>query len=912
MRPVRLGAAAGCVHTPIGFDLAAHGDDMMRTRILQFLLLSLAAAQAAGVGVRKGAESMRDVSLNGTWKVRQEPLALIGEAGLEKVRTERDGWMPAQVPGEIHLDLMKAGLMGDPNVGINALADRWPETKSWWYETSFEVDSGFLQMERQDLVFDGLDLYAQVFVNGKLVGEAADAFIPHSFDVRRLIHEGKNDLAVRMTVGTELSLDDSPPGQGQTPHKPAFGEIPNPAKPGDVYGHRNWYGRKWLRKPQASYGWDWQEALPNVGIWRGVHLCGRSYAVLHDIRLDTLEARGKVSLELAAMVDNLHPWSERACALDLSIQPPDGGKAIERRYPVDALPGRNPLRDVIPVPNPKLWWPNGMGEQPLYEVTAKVVDAKGVVCDERKFHIGLRTIDIDRRKLSDGTRFCVRVNGRDVFCRGGNLAPHDMIPARLTDAKYEALVSEAKNAHMTMFRINGVSIFEGQAFYDACDRAGILIMHDFPFTCATYPDYDAGFREAVRVEIDSAVRSLRHHPSIAIWSGGNECIWGMKDWYNGDGSKPLDIGGSRLYNEVLPDVCNADDPHRPYWPGSPCGGEDPNSETSGDCHWWGAYLSRDPQRRISQEAFDDCRARFVSEWGFPGPCHLDSIREYLSPEQMKPGDPAWETHTNQMVWDTLTLSINAFYTDADKLTLPEWVMYGQMCQADYYGHTMEALRFRKDDPACDCEGALIWSYSDCWGETGWSQLDYYLRRKASYYSVRRACAPVKVIVRRRAEKLVTRIVNDTLQPVTVNVEYGWWRVDGSAKDVKTRRVTVPADGMKEIGSAPEKAAGRDPKQWFYAAALRADDGTATDQSVWLLAPFRQLESGKPDVKVVRLPDGSLEVSSKTFAHGVHLDDHGHEVISDNWFDLLPGMPVRVTVEKGVDPGSVKLEAVGAK
>ena len=797
----------------------------MRARLIPFLTLAILAAQAVGAGAREGAESMRDVNLNGTWQVREEPLTLIGVQGLEDVQKEQGGWIPAQVPGEIHLDLVKAGRIAEPSVGTNALADRWPEIKSWWYKTTFDVDENFLTLERQDLVFDGLDLYAQVFVNGKPAGEAADAFVPQTFDVRRLIHAGKNDLVVRMTVGTELSLDDSPPGQGQTPHKPVFGEIPNPAKPGDTYGHRNWYGRKWLRKPQASYGWDWQEAVPNIGIWRSVHLRGRTYAVLNDIRLDTVEQKGRVSLELEAVVENLHPWSERPCALELAIQPPDGAPAVVRKYPLDAVPGRIPVRDLIDMPNPKLWWPNGMGEQPLYEVSAKVVDAKGVVCDSRRFHIGLRTLEIDRRHMDGGSRFCVKVNGRDVYCRGGNLGPHDVILARLTDAKYEALVSEAKNAHMTMFRINGVSIFEGQAFYDACDRAGILIFHDFPFACATYPDFDAHFREVVRDETDAAVRSLRHHPSIAIWSGSNECVWGLCDWYNGDRSKPMDLGGSLLYNEVLPDVCRVADPRRPYWPSSPCGGDDPGSDLSGDCHWWGAYLSRDPNRRIDHEVFDECQARFVSEWGFPGPCHMDSIREYLPPDEMKPGTPAWETHTNQMAWDTLTLAIGKFYTDPAGLSLPDWVKYGQMCQADYYGHTMEALRFRKDDPAYDCEGALIWSYSDCWGETGWSLIDYYLRRKASYYAVRRACAPVKLIVRRRGDKLVTRLVNDTLKPVTATVEYGWWRVDGKARDVKSKRVTVAADGMKEIGSSPQAEGKRDPKEWFYAAVLRGEGET---------------------------------------------------------------------------------------
>lgn len=378
------------------------------------------------------------IILNATWQVRPEPLSLIGMAGLEKVREAADGWLSAAVPGEIHLDLIKAGRMPEPTVGTNMPECRWPETMSWWYRTTFDLGADFLNHERQQLIFDGLDLYAQVFVNGQLAGEAADAFVPAVLDVRRYLRAGRNELVVRLTAGSELSPDDSPPGQGQKPHKPVFGAIPNPARAGDPYGHRNWYGRKWLRKPQAEYGWDWQDALPNIGIWRGVRLEGRSWAVLDDIRLDTVRKGEGVFLELEAVVENLHPWSERACVLELAIRPPDGAPAVRRRYPLDAVPGRISVRDLITIPDARLWWPNGLGAQPLYQVEAAVADASGKISDQRNFATGLRTVEIDRTRLKEGSRFAVRVNGQDVFCRGANLGPHDVIFARITDAKYNA------------------------------------------------------------------------------------------------------------------------------------------------------------------------------------------------------------------------------------------------------------------------------------------------------------------------------------------------------------------------------------------------------------------------------------------------------------------------------------------
>ena len=834
------------------------------------------------------------LDLNGAWEVHPEPLECRDAAGYAVAGAETDGWLPAQVPGEIHLDLMRAGLMPDPAVGANTPHCRWPETKSWWYRTSFDIAPELLEHERVRLVFDGLDLYAQVFVNGHLAGEAADAFVPAIFDVKPLLLAGRNALVVRLTAGSELAQDATESGQHQPARASiaANGEIPNPAREDDLYGHRLWPGKKWLRKAQFTYGWDWVDALPNIGIWRSVRLEAQSHAVIDDIRLDTVLRGEQVTLALEAVVENLHPWAERRCLLTLDIQTPDGGPAISRRYDLDVPPGRMPVCDRIDIPNPQLWWPNGMGGQPLYRVTARVTDADGAEGDARSFNIGLRTIAIDRTRLQDGNRFCIRVNGRDVFCRGGNIGPHDIIPARITDAKYEALVAEARDANMNMLRINGCSIYEPPAFYDACDRMGILVWHDFMLTCTTYPEGDAAFVAAVCAETEAVVKLLRHHAAIALWCGNNECTWGFRDWWNGDKSQPLDLGGQLFYNQRFPDLCRRLDPHRPYWPSSPCGGEDPNGELEGDCHWWFPFfMSPDMHRRIRHQVVDECRSRFVSEYGVIGPCHLDSMREYLAPEEMHPGSQAWRVHTNAFEKDTVPAAIRYHYVEPEGLSVPEYILYGQLFQAITHGHAMEGLRFRKNDPQSDCQGALIWSYSDCWGETGWSILDYYLRRKASYYWFRRACAPVKVIVRRRGETLVTRIVNDTLAPVRGTVDAGWWRLDGTAREVASYTVDLAANSMVEVTAAA--IAERDPREWLYAAVLRDADGAAYDQSVWTLAPHRELAMSEPAISVHELPDGWFEVSSPVFAHAVHVEDHGRACLSDNWFDLLPDVPVRV-------------------
>ena len=340
------------------------------------------------------------------------------------------------------------------------------------------------------------------------------------------------------------------------------------------------------RKPQFSYGWDWVDSLPNIGIWRG---CGWKAA-----RTPCFPRCGWTRCGWTAAFRSKWKPCWRTCILGANgfafwnskLRRPTAARRSERRYPLDAFPGRTPIRDVIDIPNAKLWWPNGLGEQPLYGVLAQVVDRAGAVYDRRQFAIGLRTIELDRSHLPDGSRFCVRVNGQDVFCHGGNLGPQDAILARISDAKYEKLVAEAKTANVNMFRINGCSIYEGPAFYDACDRAGILIFHDFMLTDTTYPDDDKvlpGGGRGSRGGRAAAAASSEHRALVREQRvlHGSSATGGIRTK-----ASRWTVGGRKLYNQVLPDVCRHLDPRRPYMPGSPCGGDDPNSELSGDCHWW--------------------------------------------------------------------------------------------------------------------------------------------------------------------------------------------------------------------------------------------------------------------------------------------------------------------------------------
>ncbi len=822
-------------------------------------------------------------SLDGRWELRHEALAVAGERGLALVGERTGGWMAAQVPGEVHLDLMAAGLMPEPLFSTNAPSCRWVEDRSWWYRLRFTADPAILAAQTRALVCEGLDYDAELFLNGQRLGGWRNALMPAEFEIDHHLRAGENELVVRLTVGTELA------------HDLRMGE----STPDNLYGNRQSFkGIGSLRKPTFSYGWDWVDSLPNCGIWRGVALRGWSRVRIHDVRY-RFEPRSDRGASLLVTVDtrNIHPSAEWSGAVQVRLRNPEGVEVaacvVDRRFPVGI--DRADIR--LEVPEARRWWPNGMGAQPLYHLAVEV-EADGASRDAWERRIGLRTIVLDRSPLPSGHRFALRVNGVEVFCRGGNWVPADAIPARVDRARYRRLVGEAQAAGFTMLRVWGGGLYEDPAFYEACDEAGILVWQDFPFCCVSdYPDHEAWFRDQVRNEAASAVRRLRHHACLALWCGNNENTWSFAQWepnwrYTWPDPR-MRVGGRHIYGTVLPEVLQALDPDRPYWAGSPAGGALPDSEEEGDVHWWGqATMSKDMARRITHEVYDECRARFVSEYGVIGPCHLASMRQYLRPEEIDPAHHAFRIHTNVFEKDTLAAAISFHYADPHGLPIEDYIRYGQLFQAVLYGRSIEAMRFRKDDPADACAGALIWMFNDCWGETGWTPLDYYLRRKASWYWIRNACRPLRALVRRRGADLVTRLVNDSLEPREVLVHRGWLRADGGERELVSERVAIAANAMRELGRSPLERSDRPAEAWLYAAWIE-DAAEPSTPCVWLRTPHRTLRRAPAHIRVER--DGAdLILTSAAYAHGVGFPDEGGALFSDNWFDLLPGVPHRIT------------------
>ena len=497
------------------------------------------------------------------------------------------------------------------------------------------------------------------------------------------------------------------------------------------------------------------------------------------------------------------------------------------------------LSGELRIAQPDLWWPVPLGGQPLYDVTA-VLSARRRELDRRAFRYGLREVALIQEPLGgdEGTSFIIAVNGQKVFCKGADWVPADSIVARVTPAKYRALVSAAAEANFNMFRVWGGGIFEDDAFYQLCDEHGILVWQDFLYACAYYPDDDADFVAESRREAEAALRRLRNYACIALWCGNNENQW----IHYQRGKDVARCYGERIYDEVLPDVCRRLDPTRPYWPSSPYGGPggpggdgrpDPNSEMEGDRHhWFVSIIAPTLEQRIDYRLYADDRAKFMSEFGILAPPPLDSLRRYLPPDQIARGSAAWDVHSNRFEKGTNQEALRRYWRPAEELSLEQYVRYSQMIQAEALKFALEHWRRRKFLTA----GALFWMYADCWGEVGWTIIDYYLNRKPSYYAVKRALAHVLVSFQEEGDQVGVWLVNDRLDAVPGELTTGW---------VNLRTGDVVSDVVE--CEAPANAAAE-------VARLDMPDG---DRTGWMA--FGRFDSRRPAAQLQPPLPGRLPV-----------------------------------------------------
>jgi beta-mannosidase len=823
---------------------------------------------------------MNSIDLNSGWQLRYEDLST-GHEDQQFVCAQEDGWLDTSLPCDVHVPLIAAGIITEPLEGIHCFDSEWIENKSWWFRKQFTVDD--LDADSIELLLDYLDWGADIYLNGKYLGCHRSVFYTFRMEVKHLLQKGDNMLTLRLSAGTERV-----PYDMLGNFKDAVSHERNNGRP-----DRGDQRRAFLRKPQYVFGWDWAPRVGSCGMGNA-QLQFRNCISVESLFIRTLSvtqngAEHSAVLSIDAEIENLHPFSTKEESYILELLAPDGTAATAVKGEVFLRAGLNTEHITVELQDPQLWWPNGYGGQPLYTARLSIGAASGQAV------FGIRTLALDMSRMPERgpgfRRFAFTINSVSIFCKGANWIPADSVWQRVSEEKYRKLIQEAKDAGFTMLRVWGGGIYEKGIFYRLCDEAGILVWQDFMFGCGMYPDREEWFRDLVEKEMAYQVKRLRNHPCLSLWCGNNENHWAFDTkWY---GDKLPYFGGQYLYNRLAPEIVRLYSPDTPYWNSSPYGGEHVNDNGTGDRHHWhDCMMNPDMENRITPEKYDEVESSFVSEYGYVGPSVKESIQRYFGDQDIEVGGAIWQHHNNAFEKDTVQAGIKKHYTDPENLCLDEYLLYAGLCQGLMYGYSLEAMRSK-----LFCGGSLFWMYNDTWGENGWTIIDYYCNRKISYYFVKRAFRPRKLILRAENGTVHVTGCNDTAEALALELEYGHVAPDGTNKSTKTQQAVIAPRSRKPLFTFHVPEGGFSDRIVFVRpAAEHADCGMLPE----LLREERVRRSGSVHLSTELEEESGgrrkIKVSTDSFAHAVHFALGPDFLLSDEYFDLLPGETRCVDVE----------------
>ncbi|MEU0422487.1 glycoside hydrolase family 2 protein [Streptomyces canus] len=799
------------------------------------------------------------------------------------------GELPAVVPGCVHTDLLAAGAIPDPFLGRNETDLAWVGRRDWTYETELPPVDGH---EQTDLVFDGLDTVAEILLDGQLLGRTRNMHRSYRFDV--------TGMAGRLAVRFVSAYAEAEAVRGKLGERPAAYAEPY----------------QYLRKMACSFGWDWGPTLVTAGIWRPVRLERWSTARIARVRpLVTIGEQGLGVVELAVEVERARV--EAPLRVEASV----GG--VRASASLDGTEGVVRLE----VPDVGLWWPRGYGEQPLYDVELTLLH-KDRPLDVWRRRVGFRTVELDRSADAHGTGFTLVVNGERLFARGVNWIPDDVFPSRITRERYRERLGQAADAGVDLVRIWGGGIYESEDFYDACDELGLLVWQDFPFACAAYPE-EQPLRGEVEAEARENIVRLMPHPSLVLWNGNNENLWGFRDW-GWEARLAGESWGEGYYLGVLPRVVAELDPTRPYTAGSPWSGSwehHPNDPAHGTHHSWEVW---------NREDYAEYRGevpRFVAEFGWQAPPAYATLARALPGEVLAADSPGVLHHQKADDGNGKLrrgLERHFAFPEGD---FDRWHYLMQVNQARAVAAGIE--HWRSHWPVC--AGTVVWQLNDCWPVTSWAAIDGDGREKPLYHELRRLYADRLLTVRMRGRKLVLAAVNQAGEPWAGVLRLRRMSVDGETtaeaelKFHAARRtvtdVTVPPElvpvGPKEFlvadaggdGGVDRKAAAGTDRGSATGAGSEAgagqDAGTRPDgvRALYFPSPDREIPYPRPEFDVAVAP-GAVTVTAHTLVRDLLLqaDRLDPAARADRGLvTLLPGERVTIGVSgwKTPDPDAVR-------
>ncbi len=796
---------------------------------------------------------MQTSSLTSAWRMRQ-----VGT----------DAWIPAQVPGGVHTDLLAAGLIPDPFVGDNERKVSWVAEADWEYEGTFTVAAELLAHGQVELVADGLDTLATLTLNGHPLGATENLYRQYRWDVKSLLTPGANSLRIVFASAVRYAAE-----------RQAVRALPG--VPQAIVGG------PYVRKAPCHFGWDWGPQLPPIGIWKDLRLEGHNVARLDDVHVRQIWSGTEVTI--AARVTAARFGAE-ALSARLEMITPDGVTVTNQA----ALAGDGAADIRILVAQPQLWWPNGYGAQPLYKVRVTLLGPDGGALDVSEKQLGLRTLELRQEPDAWGRSFVFVVNGLKVFAKGANWIPTDSFPTRITLAQLEMLLGAATDAHMNMLRVWGGGLYEDERFYDVCDRLGLLVWQDFTFACSVYPFNDPAFLENVRQEVEQNVRRLRHRASLALWCGNNEMEqgWAEWGWMAGTTLDDLRAAYDDFFHRTLPAWVAAEDPDRSYWPSSPSSDTpfvSPNGQKQGDAHYWDVWHGRKPFT-----AYRDQYPRFMSEFGFQALPPLATIKTYAEPADWNMTSYVMDQHQKNASGNSLMVGqmLDTFQLPKDFESL---VYLSLALQAEGIRYGVEHWRRHPQRVA----GILYWQLNDCWPVASWSSIDYFGRWKALHYAARRFFAPLLLSIEDAPPKQGLYLSNDGLTEQSGVIRWSLESLSGQvlqSGEAAAQAGPGAATHVATLDFAQQLTESNRRSTVFVAELWQGDRRVARQAASFV--PTKHLELGDPaltaDVRVTGA-NLSLTVTARHFARLVEVTLADADVVfSDNYFDLPAGRSVELT------------------
>jgi beta-mannosidase len=800
-------------------------------------------------------------------------------------------WCDCTVPNSIFINLIEAGKIDCTDLDANPENYSWVSDTPWVYRKTFDVPEESLAADKIELVCDGLDTVASVWLNEKLLSRTDNMFIQHRFDVTKYIKAASNQLLVRFepAVPYAKKLMDR-----YTPFSEKLFLNPH---------------RAYIRKAQYQFGWDWCPAMPGCGIWRPVRIETVTKARLANVNISTITCNESTADVRVAVT--LEKIARHKFHFELDIYDADGTLVRHLKFEPHGDGGSA----VVHIDNPKLWFPAGYGQPNLYQARVNLF-ADGQIIDTSQCHFGIRTVKLNQSADRTGRRFGFEINGRRVYAKGADWIPASLFPGSLTADDYEPLLRAAADANINMFRVWGGGYYEDDCFYELCDRLGIMVWQDFMFACCYYPDR-RWFLDKIAIEARSVIERLYNHPSVVLFCGNNEIDW---IHYRSGGGSGRRMHGKTIWHKLLPEIVNDLDTLRPYVPTTPFSvTRDPNDPNSGTMHNWFVWSGHQP---INSYITESARVpRFVAEFGFQSlPC-LDTIRKFCSAENLRLASAAVEKHNYQVD------GCSRLYRYVGDIfgrvcNLEQFIYLSQLVQARAIRTYVEFLRANSRRNS----GALFWQFNDCCPAISWSAVDYTARPKALYYYARRFFRPVLLAVVPEfgsagagPTSLSIVAVNDTEKPVTGEILAELLDLHGGILDKIDLPLAVGPFTASQPMHLPKALTNpQSPERNVLSVKLQTQETTLAENLHFYL-PDKYIDWPRPNITHQVTPIGPdkvlLNLCSDVLVKDLCIDVTGAAALCDNFISLLPDksrqIEIRFEGEQKQHEPQIKLTSVAS-